>query len=262
MNRWENIDQNRVLIKDVNLDNISALGIYCIKNKKAPGYQKKIDWFKKEFRNGLKIFIACDESEKQLGFIECTPAERSWRPILAGNYLFVHCVALFGKNARNKGIGSALLKKCEEYAFNSSKAGVCAMSSDGPWMSNKNLFLKNGFDIVEEKDRFELLSLSFTSEFEKPKFADWHKHQSKYQGWHLIYSDQCPWHEKSINDLRAAAENQDIDLTIRKLISPEEALESPSGFGTFSLIKDGKLLADHYISKTRFNNIIKKEINT
>ena len=177
-------------IRSVNVDNVSELGVYCIKNKKAPGYQKKIDWFKKEFQNGLKIFIAIDENEKQLGFIECTPAERSWRPILATNYLFVHCIALFGKNARNRGIGSALVKKCIDYAISSQKIGVCTMSSDGPWMSNKHLFLKNGFKIADQKDRFELMSISLTPDNAKPKFADWHKYQSKYQGWHLIYSDQ------------------------------------------------------------------------
>ena len=48
--------------------------------------------------------------------------------------------------------------------------------------------------------------------------------------------------------------------TFLKLTSPTEAQNAPSGFGTFSLIKDGKLLEDHYLSKKRFENIIKQEI--
>jgi hypothetical protein len=39
-----------------------------------------------------------------------------------------------------------------------------------------------------------------------------------------------------------------------------EAQNGPSGFGTFSLLYNGKLLADHYISKTRFISIVKKEL--
>jgi hypothetical protein len=34
----------------------------------------------------------------------------------------------------------------------------------------------------------------------------------------------------------------------------------PSGFGVFALVKDGKLLEDHYLSKRRFETIIKKEL--
>jgi hypothetical protein len=49
-----------------------------------------------------------------------------------------------------------------------------------------------------------------------------------------------------------------ITLTVKKLATPKEAQKAPSGFGTFSLIKDGKLLADHYISRTRFENILKQ----
>lgn len=37
-------------------------------------------------------------------------------------------------------------------------------------------------------------------------------------------------------------------------------IAAPSIYATFNLINNGKLLADHYISLTRFNNIIKKEL--
>lgn len=88
------------------------------------------------------------------------------------------------------------------------------------------------------------------------RFIDRKKQQSRYTGWNLIYADQCPWHEKSINDLQQSAFDNKIELTVIKLKTPYEAQNAPSGFGTFSLIKVGKLLADHYISKTRFENIL------
>jgi hypothetical protein len=48
-------------------------------------------------------------------------------------------------------------------------------------------------------------------------------------------------------------------LKIKIALDSEGKQLAPSGFGTFSLLKDGKLLEDHYISRTRFENILKKE---
>jgi hypothetical protein len=45
-----------------------------------------------------------------------------------------------------------------------------------------------------------------------------------------------------------------------KLQCAPEAQRAPSGFGVFALVKDGKLLEDHYISETRFKTILKKEL--
>jgi len=85
------------------------------------------------------------------------------------------------------------------------------------------------------------------------------KQQKEYKGWNLIYSDQCPWHTKSVSDLIEVALENNIHLTVKKLKNSNEAKNSPSGFGVFCLIKDGKLIDDHYLSKTRFKNILKEE---
>ena len=49
-----------------------------------------------------------------------------------------------------------------------------------------------------------------------------------------------------------------LKLKITELKTPKQAQNAPSIYSVFSLIHDGKILADHYISNTRFNNIIKK----
>jgi hypothetical protein len=49
-------------------------------------------------------------------------------------------------------------------------------------------------------------------------------------------------------------------LQTTKIESAEKAQHAPSGFGVFALVKDGKLLEDHYISETRFKTILKKEL--
>jgi GNAT superfamily N-acetyltransferase len=243
----------------VTAENVEEAGVFCIKNKKADGYKSKLAWFKQKINEGLRIIIAQDENEKQLGFIEYLPSEIAWRPIHAINYLFIQCIALFAKDARGKGLASELIKFCESDAKAQNKVGICAMASKGPWMANQSVYQKNGMKVCAESGRFELLHKSFNEKVQTPRFNDWQSQLSKYQGWHLVYSDQCPWHEKSVADLYSHALDEGIDLQIHKIETPLEAQMSPSGFGTYSLIHNGKLLADHYISKTRFKNILIKE---
>jgi len=252
-------EDDQINIVDVTADNVSEVGIYCIKNKRLPGFNAKVDWFKSKINNGVKIKIATNNAGKQIGFIEYIPSELAWRPIKADNFYFIHCIGIFLKDVKGKGVGSYLIQECESDARKVGKSGICAMSSDGPWMANKTLYEKNNFSVVEKLDRFELLVKSFDTKSGIPKFIDWTNEQQKYMGWHLVYTDQCPWHEKSITDIKQAALDHEIKLTIKKLLTPEEAQNAPSGFGTFSLIKDGKLLADHYISRTKFESIIQHE---
>ena len=75
-----------------------------------------------------------------------------------------------------------------------------------------------------------------------------------------MYAHQCPWHIKSVTDLTESAARHGIDLKCHEITTANQAQHVPGGYGTFSLIKDGVVLADHYISKTRFENILKKEL--
>ncbi len=253
------IEIDNIGILDVNAENVAEAGIYCIKDRTSPGYHAKVEWFCSKLNKGLTIKIAEDSHGRRLGFIEYLPSELAWRPVIAKNYLFIQCIALFVKDARRMGVGSLLIKQCEQDAKDRMKSGVCAMSSDGPWMANTSLFERNAFHVAERLDRFELMVKTFDDAVPAPVFFDWRKEQSGYKGWHLLYSDQCPWHAKSVRDLSQAAHEHGIPLTVKKIVTPKEAQRSPSGFGTFSLIRDGRLLADHYISRTRFENILRKE---
>lgn len=244
----------------VTADNVAEAGICCVKDKDSPAFRAKVDWFIDKQNKGLQIIMALDHFGKQIGFIEFIPSELAWRPVQANNYFFIHCIAVYKKEAREKGLGSALIQECEEVAREKGKSGLCTMSSDGPWMANRSLFENYGFEAVEKLGRYELLVKSFETSSETPKFINWNKEQAKYDGWNLVYADQCPWHENAVTALKNAAEENNIEMKINKLLTADEAQHAPSGFGTFSLIHNGKLLADHYISKTRFSNILKKEL--
>ena len=248
-------------LAEVTKDNVSEVGIFCIKDKKADGFKKKIEWYKNKFNEGLQIILVIDSNQKEIGFIEFLPSESSWRPVLAQNYMFIQCIALFTKKSRNQSIGSQLISFCESKAKEANMDGVCVMTSSGPWMANKTIFEKNNYHKVDEKDRFELMSKSFNDKASLPSFVDWDQNLKIYNGWNLVYSDQCPWHDKSVKALANTSRKYNIDLMVTQLKSPLDAQQAPSGFGTFSLIRDGRLLADHYISNTRFENILKKELN-
>lgn len=247
-------------IIDVTKDNVADAGVYCIKNKKAPGYRAKLDWFNQQFDQGLAFKIVEDGAGKQLGFIEYLPAEYAWRPVNAPNWLFVQCIALFAKEAKGKGAGSMLLQCAIDDAQRLGKHGVCVMSSEGVWMAGRALFEKHGFEMADSRGRFDLLHIPVDQNADPPRLFPWDDQLPNYQGWHLLYADQCPWHCKSVQDLSEVAAGLGIDLQVSRLEAPVDAQLGPSGFGTYALIRDGRLLADHYISRTRFLNIVKKEL--
>jgi hypothetical protein len=63
-----------------------------------------------------------------------------------------------------------------------------------------------------------------------------------------------------VHDLQETARDHGIFLQVRKLKTAREAQAAPSIYSVFSLVRDGRLLADHYVSRTRFQNIIRKEL--
>ncbi len=247
-------------IIDVTPENVMEEGLFCIKDPKNPGFELKKTWFTQRYAEGLRLKILKDPEGKQIAFIEYIPAEKAWRPVRANQYLFIQCMLLTAKKDRQKGNGNLLLDACESDARQLKKAGITVMTSKGSWIADKRLFDKNGFHQADQRGRFELMVKKLKPEAADPSLIDWKKNQAQYQGWHLLYADQCPWHEKSVLALQDAAREMGISLNVKKITSAEEAKNAPSGYGVFSLLHDGKLLEDHYLSQTRFRSIVKKEL--
>lgn len=248
-------------IVEVTPENAVKETFFCIKDTKKQGFKDKASWFEKRYKEGVRIKILKNDEDKVVGFIEYVPAKNAWRPIDADNYMFIHCTYIYSKKKRKKGYGSMLIEEAEKEAKVSGMDGVCVITSNGVWLANKTLFEKNGFEQIEAKDRFELLSKTWNSNAKKPKLHNWIKQQEKYKGWHLLYSDQCPWNEKSVVAILNVAMDYDVDLKVSKINTVKEAKMAPSGFGIFNLLHNGKLLDDHYLSASRFRNILKKELN-
>ncbi len=92
---------------------------YCIKDEKTPGFAAKKKWFSQENNQNLQLLTAVDDQGKALGFIEYTTAENAWRPVIAPDYLFIHCIAVISKENRNQSVGSSLIQACLEEAKSS-----------------------------------------------------------------------------------------------------------------------------------------------
>jgi N-acetylglutamate synthase-like GNAT family acetyltransferase len=241
-------------------DNSIRETLFCIKDTKRQGFKDKVNWFEKRYKEGLRIKILKNDEDKMMGFIEYVPAKNAWRPIDADNFMFIHCTYISSKKERSKGYGSMLIEDAVKEAKAKGMDGICVMTSNGSWLANRTLFEKNGFKQIEVKDRFELLSKTWNSDAANPKFLDWTNQQKKYQGWHLLYADQCPWHEKSVAAILNVAMDHGVDLKVSKINTVQEAKMAPSGFGVFNLLYNGRLLEDHYLSATRFRSILKKEL--
>ena len=247
-------------IIEVTPDNVQEETLFCVKDLKNLGFESKRKWFEKRYKEGLKMKILKDDSGKMIGFIEYVPASHAWRPIDAENFMFIHCMYVYSKKDRSQGYGTLLISEAEKDAEKRGMVGLCVMTSKGVWIADKSIFEKNAFKEVDSLGRFELLSKKWDTKVLDPKLINWTKKQKDYKGWHLLYADQCPWHEKSVMALLNTAMDYGIDLKVTKINTAQEAKNAPSGYGVFNLLHDGKLLEDHYLSATRFRNILNKEL--
>lgn len=250
-----------VKIIDVSLKNINQYPPTCFLNPKNEGYLIKRDWLKKRLAEGMRIKLLYLESEKKCnGFIEYVPGEYAWRAVDARDYMFIHCIWISPNKYKEKGYGSRLINECIEDAKRDGKYGVAVVTSEGPFMAGKALFTKNGFkSVAQAKPSFELMVKSI-KKGHLPKFRDYEKQLSKYKGLNIIYSNQCPWIARSIPELREIAKKKGLSLKVTDIKTAKQAQNAPSVYAVFNLIYNGKILADHYISGKRFQNIIEKEI--
>ena len=248
-------------IVNVDKNNITQYAPTCFLNPNNEGYQTKLRWIMKRFSEGLKIkLLYSGDKAKCNGFIEYVPGEYAWRTVDAKGYMFIHCLWISPNKYKKKGYGSLLVKECINDAKKQGKIGVAVVTSEGPFMAGKGLFLKNGFkSVAQANPSYELMVKTFKKR-SLPKFKDWGKQLHKYKGLNIIYSNQCPWVARSIDELREIAEKRGLKLKIIELKTAKQAQNAPSPYAVFNLVYDGRLLVDHYVSVTRFRNILNKEI--
>lgn len=204
---------SKVRIIDMDAENIFEYGFCGTRNIKHEGCRRKAEWFKKRQTEGMRYKVLYSEEKGTVGLIEYIPGEYAWRAIDADGYMVIHCLCIFYKPYREKGVATKMIDECIEDAKKEKKHGVAVVTRRGAWMV----------------------------------------------GLTILWSDQCPYIAKSINEIRETIkERYGINANIVKIKDHKQAQEAPSPYAIFSLIYDGELLAFHPISNKRFMNIMDK----
>ncbi|MCG8619246.1 MAG: YoaP domain-containing protein [Desulfobacterales bacterium] len=250
-------------IIDTTADNILEYGICGYKNIKRPGFPEKVSWMTKRFSEGLKIKTLYSGEDGTQGMVEYIPGEYCWRPVDAAGYTFIHCIfSGFKRIYKNRGYGSMLLDECVRDAKTDKTYGVAVVTRKGSFMAGNKLFLKHGFEVADTAPPdFELLVKRFRKTAPMPAFrSNWEARLKRYEkGLTIIRSDQCPYSVKNVNEIRrTAAETFHMSPKVITLADCREAQGSPCAFGTFCIILEGKVIAEHPISNGRFKNIMNK----
>lgn len=245
--------KNRAEIVEVGQANVSETGFFCYMSKrKSEGFRRKLGWVRGRFNEGMRIKML---KLPERGFIEYVPGEFAWRCVNgAENYMFIHCLWVVGRS-KGKGLGARLLDECEGDARKTGMAGVAMVTSEGTWLAGKKLLLKEGFKAVAEAPpSFTLMVKSFKNA-PPPSFPqDWEARAGRFgKGLTVLRSDQCPYLEDATKTLLEAAAEMGINSRVVELKTAAEARRlSPSPYGVFNVVLDGRLLSYCYLLKDEF----------
>jgi len=237
-------------IVEVNKENVSEKGFFCYMSKrKSEGYQRKLRWLKARFDEGLRIKML-DLEQGGRGFIEYIPGEFAWRAVNAKGYMFIHCIWVAGKS-KGKGYGTLLLNECIKDAKKARMTGVAVATSEGNWLVGKKFFLKHGFESVDQYQPFELMVKKFDDALSPSFSEDFEKMLREYgKDLTIIRSDQCPYIDATIRMTLDTAKELKIKAKVVELKSSENVRRlSPSPYGVFSIVFNGKLVSYHNLAK-------------
>lgn len=242
-------------------ENINYEGIFCaVKGEYSEGINKKIEWYKKRYQEGLRILIAKDKDGKNAGFIEYVPGEYSWRTINAKGYLMIQCLQIAKRETR-KGYGKLLLEHCLEEG--NRYDGIAIVTSSKPWVNDKNFFTRNGFKVVDKAPPyFELVVKQTNTEAPLPMFnSGWGDRAKSYgNGVTVTYSDQCPFIDGALKNIESAAKECAQPIQLQKIETSKQAQEAPSPYGTFNIILNGKVLTHRILDTERYIQLIRSEL--
>ncbi|MFX1601294.1 MAG: GNAT family N-acetyltransferase, partial [Promethearchaeota archaeon] len=235
---------------------------------KEVGYQNKVKWIKERFKEGLKyklLLVKEGERETSRGFIEYIPGEYTWRGIQADGWMVIHCIWVIGKH-KNKGYASKLLEECIKDAKETNMNGVVAMTAEkGGWLPNMRLFIKNGFEKVDElAPYYGLYAKTFSETVPKPQFFPLSKDKLKEygEGVTILYTQQCPYLPILVKDVEELAKENNVNFQAILLKNTKEAQQNAiHPYGTFCAIFDGEILPYKPGIKKELINLLNKKLS-
>jgi len=246
---------------NLNEENIQDEHICCAFSDKkcTEGYLAKKDWIKSQMKEGY-TFRKLDARGKI--FIEYVPAEKAWAPILAPNYMMIHCFWVSGKY-KGQGYAKQLLDYCEKDAKGMNGLVVLAAQKKQPFMSDKRFFKKQGFVLADTAlPYFELWYKPFKKDAPIPQFKDIAKKGVNDLPKALVvyYTNACPFNEYYVNvELKKVAEKRQIPLIIKKIENRTQAQNHHIPHTIYSVFYKGKFITQHILNEGNFDKYIQVE---
>ncbi len=233
------------VIHTIDASNVDRYGFFCYKSKpKSTGYRQKREWLESCLAEGVRLKIIY-EGTRSAGFTEYAPVEATWRVVQATGYLVIHCMWVVG-SGRDKGYGTRLLEQVVSEAQNKGMYGLAVVTSASTFLAKKGFFVHHGFEVVDQAPpSFELLAMRF-GQGSMPSFPqDWESRLQRIPHGLVVYhSGQCPYHAMFVSSLGNAASQMGIPFQTVELKTSWEARSlSPSAYGVFGVVYDGKLLS-------------------
>jgi len=241
-------------------ENIEREHICCALGAKQyeDAVREKKEWLSERMEEGLKFYRIDDRAKV---FIEYLPAENAWAPIHATNYMYIDCLWVSG---RHKGSGHSrnLLEQCIQDAKNAGMDGIVHLSSQKkmPYLSDKRYLEHMGFTVLDQAGPyFELLVLQWNDQGQSPTFkASVYDKPYSERGIFIYYTVQCPFAVGVLEELRKVAETKDVPFQTRRIMTREEAQNSPAIWTTFSLFYNGHFVTHEIMSPSKFEKLLEK----
>jgi GNAT superfamily N-acetyltransferase len=244
---------------DTNADNVGSCAFCGYRSNENEGHRRKAEWLRKRYAEGLRFKVLRSREFGDIGMIEYALGNYAWRPVEADGYLVIHCLMVNGKH-KGKGLGARLLDSCLTDAKKSKCRGVAVITSSDSFMAGSNFFLRSGFVSVESRPPYELLVKKFKKASPDPRFiVEREPALKKYKkGLTILAADQCPMLPKCVKDIAEASRALGLKPKVVRIRSAKESRELPTPYGVFSIVYDGKLIAERPISSRRFKNIMSR----
>jgi GNAT superfamily N-acetyltransferase len=255
------MDKNEII--RVTSENIENEHICCaIGDDKKNSERAKVKkaWLAERFKDG-HIFKKLNVRGKV--FIEYSPAEKAWYPVIADGYMFIQCFWVSGK-FKGQGISRLLLEECKNDSKDKNGIVALATKTKKPYMIERKFYEKMGFKIADSSDMFDLMVLKNNQNAPDPKFTERAKKGEceDADGFVIYYSDACPFNAPFANEMIETAIKRNVPTKLVKVTNLKEAKELPTPFSIASIFYNGKLTAYGMMTEKMFNKLIDEQLAT
>jgi hypothetical protein len=163
--------------------------------------------------------------------------------------MVIHCLWVVGKS-KGRGLGGLLVDECVQDARKAGMRGVAMVTSEGNWLAGKRLLESRGFQAVDTAPpSFALMVKSFKPGPQPTFPRDWAARAACHgRGLTIFRSDQCPYLPDATRVLLEAAAKKKVKARVVELRTARDVQTlSPSPYGVFNIVFNGKLLGYHYL---------------